>query len=85
MITGHLSPATGAIKDRVVAFVDDNAITLSELEVMYSVTKKITPDTSKEDVLNTMVNRLLLLREAKKSIWKPLPRMSWSRSILTSR
>ena len=66
LITGHLSPATGAIKDRVVAFVDDNAITLSELEVMYSVTKKITPDAAKEDVLNTMVNRLLLLREAKK-------------------
>jgi hypothetical protein len=54
------------IKDRVVAFVDNDAITLSELEMKYYDTVKVTSDITQEEVLNTMVNRLLLLREAKK-------------------
>jgi hypothetical protein len=54
------------IKDRVVAFVDDNAITLSELEAKYEETLKVTPAITKEEVLNTMINRLLLLDEARK-------------------
>jgi hypothetical protein len=54
------------IRDRVVAFVDNDAITLSELEEQYNNTIQITPDITKEEVLNTMVNRLLLLREARK-------------------
>ncbi len=54
------------IRDRVVAFVDDNAITLSELEMKYTDTIKVTPNVKKEEVLNTMVNRLLLVKEAKK-------------------
>ncbi|MBI4689098.1 MAG: hypothetical protein HY754_02335 [Nitrospirae bacterium] len=52
--------------DRVVAFVDDRAITLSELEDNYRDTAKLRPDIKKEDVLNTMINRILLLREARK-------------------
>ena len=59
------SPSS-AIKDRVVAFVDNTAITLSELNEVYTESLKHTPDITKEEVLNTMVNRLLLLREAKK-------------------
>ena len=54
------------VKDRVVAFVDNDAITLSELEMKYYDTVKVTSDITQEEVLNTMVNRLLLLREAKK-------------------
>jgi len=54
------------IKDRIVAFVDNDAITLSELEMKYHDTVKVTSDITQEEVLNTMVNRLLLLREAKK-------------------
>jgi hypothetical protein len=54
------------IKDRVVAFVDNNAITLSELDAKYEETLKATPTITKEEVLTTMVNRLLLLNEAKK-------------------
>jgi hypothetical protein len=54
------------VKDRVVAFVDNDAITLSELEMKYHDTVKVTSDITQEEVLNTMVNRLLLLREAKK-------------------
>jgi hypothetical protein len=55
-----------AIQDRVVAFIDNDAITLSELEEKYQATVTITPDISREEVLNTMVNKLLLLREARK-------------------
>jgi hypothetical protein len=54
------------MRDRVVAFVDNTAITLSELETTYNVTSKVTPDITKEEVLNTMINRILLLREADK-------------------
>ena len=54
------------IKDRVVAFADNDAITLSELEMKYYDTVKVTSDITQEEVLDTMVNRLLLLREAKK-------------------
>jgi len=57
---------SAAIKDRVVAFVDNTAITLSELDEAYTRSLKYTPDITKEEVLNTLVNRLLLLREAKK-------------------
>jgi len=53
-------------KDCVVAFVDNTAITLSELEERYSTALKVTPDVTKEAALNAMVNRVLLLREAKK-------------------
>lgn len=62
-------PACGAevlLRDWVVAFVDDAAITNSELEEQYRETLKITPDITKEEVLNTMINRILILREAKK-------------------
>lgn len=55
------------IKDRVIAFVDNTAITLSEFEEQYSKSLKVTPDITKEEVLNAMVNRFLLLREAKKA------------------
>ena len=54
------------IKDRIVAFVGNDAITLSELEKTFTDTLRITPNVTKDEVLNTMVNRLLLLREAKK-------------------
>lgn len=54
------------IIDRVVAFVDDRAITMSELEDNYRDTVKLMPDIKKEEVLNTVINRILLLREAKK-------------------
>lgn len=52
--------------DRVVAFVDDRAIILSELNENYKDTLKLKPDIKKEEVLNTMINRILLLREARK-------------------
>ncbi len=52
--------------DRVVAYVSDRAITLSELLETYERTKKIQPDISMDEVLDTMVNRLLLLNDARR-------------------
>jgi len=69
LFTFHVSLFTCAeaeIFDRVVAFVNDQAITLSELQEQYDSAKKLTPDITQEGVLNTMINRLLLLSEAKK-------------------
>src|SRR3990172_2053177 len=65
-IAFYVSGASADIFDRVVAFVDNQAITLSEFQEEYRNTLKVTPDISEEDVINTMVNRLVLLREAKK-------------------
>ena len=60
--------------DRVAAFVDDEAITDSELQEQYLETLKITPDITRDEVLNTMINRILILREARKyRIEKPSP------------
>ena len=66
LLTSSLSVVDAEMKDRVVAFVDNDAITLSELEERYAQTLHITPDITREEVLHTMVNRLLLLREARK-------------------
>lgn len=65
---GLLVPVCGAevVSDWVVAFVDDEAITNSELQEQHREMLRITPDISEEEVLNTMINRILILREAKK-------------------
>jgi len=55
-----------ALIDRVVAFVDNRAVTLSEFEEQFKKTRQMAPDISEEEVLNTMINRILLLRESKK-------------------
>jgi len=60
------SQPSAGIEDRVVAFLDNTAITLSELEVTYAASQRVTPGITREEVLNTMINRILLLREAKK-------------------
>jgi hypothetical protein len=61
-----ISAGSAAIFDRVVAFVGDQAITLSEFREQYNKTLKVSPDVTKNDVINTMINRLLLLKEARK-------------------
>ncbi len=66
LLTSYFSLAKAGIKDRVVAFVDNTAITLSELEMKYAATVKVIPDITRNEVLDTMVNRVLLLSEAKK-------------------
>jgi len=66
LLTSYFSVVDAEIRDRVVAYVDNDAITLSEIEERYSSALQITPDITREEVLHTMVNRLLLLREARK-------------------
>jgi hypothetical protein len=67
VLTLVIVPAgSAAIFDRVVAFVGDQAITLSEFREQYKNTLKVSPDITGEDVINTMINRLLLVKEAKK-------------------
>jgi hypothetical protein len=58
--------ADAAIFDRVVAFVDNQAITLSEFEEQLANTRKVSPGISPKEVIDTMINRQLLLREARK-------------------
>ena len=53
-----------ALNDRVAAYVDNEAVTLGELEEKYEAAKKISPDIRRIEVVNTMINRLLLKREA---------------------
>ncbi len=62
-VTAHCD---AELVDRVVAFVDLNVITLSDLRETYEQKKKVQPDISREEVLNTMINRLLLLSDARK-------------------
>lgn len=70
LLTLYFSIFTGlseaAIFDRVVAFVGNQAVTLSEFREQYEATKKLSPDITGKEVLETMINRILLLREAKK-------------------
>ncbi|MBF0564543.1 MAG: hypothetical protein HQK89_04815 [Nitrospirae bacterium] len=53
--------------DRVVAFIDNMAITLGEFEKEYEEAKKQTPGVTKTDVINGIINRKLLLEAAKES------------------
>lgn len=66
LLFNSLPPVAAEVIDRVIAFVDDEAITLSEFEQDYKAAVKKLPDIKKEEVLNTKINRMLLLREAKK-------------------
>ncbi|HXX57242.1 MAG TPA: hypothetical protein VEI96_04520 [Thermodesulfovibrionales bacterium] len=59
-------PSSGELIDRVVGSVDDRAITLSELDETYEKTKEVQPDISRSEVLTTMINRLLILNDAKR-------------------
>jgi hypothetical protein len=55
-----------ALNDRVIAFVDDQAITASELDEQYRSTTALSPAVTRREVLNTMINKVILLKEAKK-------------------
>jgi len=58
--------ASAEVIDRVVAFIDDTAITQSELEATYAEAVRITPGATRREVLETMINKRLLLREGRK-------------------
>jgi hypothetical protein len=54
------------LADRVVAFVDSQAITLSELNDRYETMRRSLPDITRAEVLGTMVNRLLIRNDARR-------------------
>lgn len=61
-----VSGANSGLVDGIAAFVDDSAITLSDLREAFENTRKVQPDITEKEVLNTMINRRLLLNEAKR-------------------
>lgn len=61
-----LTVSSAELIDRVVAYVDDRAITLSELNETFDKTRKVQPDITEREVLDTMINKMLLLNEAKR-------------------
>ncbi|GLI53595.1 hypothetical protein [Thermodesulfovibrio yellowstonii] len=60
-----VSSAFSEIIDRVVAYVDSNAITLRDFEKVASKMKEKIPQIKNQEILETMINRVLLLRKAK--------------------
>ncbi|MBF0556397.1 MAG: hypothetical protein HQK96_17910 [Nitrospirae bacterium] len=53
--------------NRVTAFIDNVAIPLSEFEESFDVAKKQTPGITKQEVIEGMINRKLLIRAAKEA------------------
>jgi hypothetical protein len=67
LVSGNaLSPlsAFAEMVDRVIAFIDDEAITLTDLRDYYSVMHENVSDISEAEALETLINRKLILREA---------------------
>lgn len=66
VLTAFLQPSTAELIDRVVAFIDDEAITLTDFMQYIEKAKKLAPGLSEEEAINALINRRLLLREAKR-------------------
>ncbi len=52
--------------DQVIAYVDDRAITYSELRARHELISKSRPDMTEHQTLDSMINALLMLQKAKK-------------------
>jgi hypothetical protein len=61
-----ITDGIAAVSDRVIAFVDNDAITMSELDEQCRNATKVSPDITIREVLDTMINKILILREAHK-------------------
>lgn len=57
-------PAYGGIIDRVVAFIDDQAITLRDFQQYYRLASRFHKGLTPEKAIETLINRLIILREA---------------------
>jgi|SRR5208283_994862 len=69
LVAGHWLLATfccAEILERVVAYVNNTAITLSEFQQNAQRTRKRLGNISDSDIINSMINNLLLLQEAEK-------------------
>ncbi len=56
----------GIIIDRLAAYVDDSAITFSEFEEEFRKFNNSGTDITQKEVIDSMINRLLLVKEARK-------------------
>jgi hypothetical protein len=71
LLTCHfllLTIGSAELLDRVVAIVDDEAIMLSEFKEVYQNTLSSGRKITKEEVLNGLINRVLLLKQAKRYV-----------------
>jgi hypothetical protein len=71
LLTSYFSLLTigsAELLDRVVAIVDDEAIMLSELKEAYQNALSLGRKVTKEEVLDGLINRMLLLKQAKKYV-----------------
>ncbi|GBE37398.1 chaperone SurA [bacterium BMS3Bbin07] len=66
VLTAFLQLSSAELIDRVVAFIDDEAITLTDFMQYIEKAKKSAPGLSEEEAINALINRKLLLREAKR-------------------
>ena len=66
VLTTFLQLASAELIDRVVAFIDDEAITLTDFTQYIKKTEKSAHGLSEKEAINTLINRRLLLREAKR-------------------
>jgi len=57
---------TAGLIDRIIAYVDDQAITYSEFRAKFERMRKVIPGISEEEVVNSMINTLVLLDQARK-------------------
>lgn len=57
--------AYSEVIDRVIAYVDNYAITLRDFETIANRMKEKIPTIKNEEIIQTMINRLLLLKKAK--------------------
>lgn len=55
----------GIIIDRLAAYVDDSAITFSEFEEEFQKFSNSAANITQKEVLDSMINRLLLIKEAR--------------------
>lgn len=53
------------VVNRIVAYVDNYAITLDDFETMAKKMKEKMPDIKNEEIINIMINRAVLLKKAK--------------------
>ncbi len=60
------SICSGEIIDRVIAYVDDQAITLRDFEIFSFKMREKFPTITENEIIDLMINRKLLLKESKK-------------------
>ncbi len=63
LVVPTLCPAE--LIDRIVAYVDDQAITYSEFRDRYARMKEAVPGITEDEAVNSMINTLLLLDQAR--------------------